>query len=285
MERLAELARSQSLTAIVALAVVLVAVAALRRFVLRRPLDLFAMWGHTRMVVYAGVTGALYFAMLVPFKFAVVVPGFSEVRPGVALPLALSFLFGPAAAWGAGIGNLIGDFFGTFGPGSVPGFLGNFLLAYAPYSVCRALLGSTPPHQAGWKGPAAVAFSIMVGVFACSTTIAWGCHLMGLAPFRILAPVILINNTLVGLALALPLTLAILPRAIRWNVVYHEVMDAGEVKPAATARLGAALFSAAALSGWVIGMALSATGNDSALGIGLGVAPSILGMLIGVLLL
>lgn len=259
---IAALWQKESISLLLGLTATLTLVALLRRYVLRRPIDLFAMWGNTRMVVYAAVTGALYFALLVPFKWAVMVPGFTEIRPGVALPLFLSFVFGPAAAWGAGIGNFIGDFFGMLGPSSLFGFFGNFLLAYGPYAIYRAWAGHALPGKLGWKGPFVLSVSLIGGIFACSTFIAWGVHLLGLAPFQVLAPLILLNNTVVGLILALPLCLYMLPRVERWGVAYYEILDSEIARPSKTAKIGSILFLAGAIGGWMLGM-----------GIGLGSTP------------
>jgi energy-coupling factor transport system substrate-specific component len=287
IEQISALGQANALSALAVLAVALTAIGLLRKFALRRPLDLFAMWGETRMVVYAAVTGALYFAVLAPFKWAILVPGFSEIRPGVALPICLSFLFGPAAAWGAGVGNFIGDFFGTLGPGSAPGFLGNFLLAYAPYAIVRAFVVRTPGEKLGLRAALVVGCGIVVGAFACATMIAWGVHVLGLVPFGVLAPVILINNCLVGLVLALPLTLLMLPRAEKWGVTYSEVLDPELAKPTKTAKLGAILLAAGAIGGWAIGWATALAGgaNASVWVVGGAVAPAIVLMLVGILLL
>ena len=74
--------------------------------------ELGAMWRNTRMVVLCAISAALYAAVLVPFKVVPLIPGVTELRPANAIPVVCSFLFGPAAAWGAAIGNMIGDFFG-----------------------------------------------------------------------------------------------------------------------------------------------------------------------------
>ena len=98
--------------------------------------DIFTMWRSTRMIVLTAICAAVYVAVLIPFKILTIVPGFTEVRPGAIVPVVCSILFGPAAAWGAGFGNVIGDFIGgMFGFGSIFGFLGNFLLGYIPYKI------------------------------------------------------------------------------------------------------------------------------------------------------
>ena len=61
-------------------------------------------------------------------------------------------LYWTGAAWGAAIGNVIGDFFGGIGPGDLFGFFGNFLYGTVPYKVW-ALLSR---HQPVPKTPCAV---------------------------------------------------------------------------------------------------------------------------------
>src|SRR3972149_9920679 len=99
--------------------------------------DVFTMWGNTRMVVLTAMSASLYAAILIPFKVMPLIPGVTEFRPANAVPVVCSFLFGPAAAWGAAFGNLIGDFFGGLGPGGVFGVLGNLLYGLVPYKAWR----------------------------------------------------------------------------------------------------------------------------------------------------
>src|SRR3989442_11815832 len=101
--------------------------------------ELFAMWGNTRMVVLTAICAALYAAILIPFKVVPLIPGITEFRPANAVPIVCSFLFGPAAAWGAAFGNLIGDFFGGLGPGRLFGFLANPLHRLVPHPGWEAV--------------------------------------------------------------------------------------------------------------------------------------------------
>lgn len=95
--------------------------------------DLASVWQDTRLIVMTAQIAAIYAAILIPFKAGIpIIPGFVELRPANAIPIVASLLFGPAAAWGAGIGNVIGDCFGTFGPASFFGFWGNFF-----WGTCR----------------------------------------------------------------------------------------------------------------------------------------------------
>jgi energy-coupling factor transport system substrate-specific component len=114
--------------------------------------ELFGMWRNTRMVVLTAICASLYGAILIPFKVAPIIPGVTELRPANALPVVCSFLFGPAGAWGAAFGNLIGDFFGGLGPGDLFGFAGNLLFGLVPYSVWQAVTDAppVPSRRVGW---------------------------------------------------------------------------------------------------------------------------------------
>src|SRR3990172_7245550 len=106
--------------------------------------ELLHMWSNTRMVVLAAMCASIYAAVLIPFMVVPLIPGVTHFRPANALPVVCSFLFGPAAAWGAAIGNLIGDFFAGIGPGDLFGFVGNFLYALVPYRLWRACTEGDP---------------------------------------------------------------------------------------------------------------------------------------------
>src|SRR5262249_28914544 len=116
----------------------------LRRYTQARMAGLFSMWRHTPMVVLTGICAALYAALLIPFKVVPLIPGVTEFRPANAIPVVCSFLFGPAAAWGAAFGNLIGDFFGGLGPGDLFGFFANLLYGLVPYAVWQAITDAPP---------------------------------------------------------------------------------------------------------------------------------------------
>jgi hypothetical protein len=101
--------------------------------------DAVVMWREPRLVVLTAVCAAMYVAAMLPFKFMTIIPGLAEVRPAAALPVVFSLLFGPAGAWGAGFGNVIGDLLGgMLGLGSIFGFAGNFLYGYLPYKLWQA---------------------------------------------------------------------------------------------------------------------------------------------------
>lgn len=258
--------------------------------------DLVDMWGNTRMVVLTAISASLYAAILIPFKVLPIIPGVTEFRPANAVPVVCSFLFGPAGAWGAAIGNVIGDFFGGIGPGDLFGFLGNFLYGLIPYKVWEAITDSDPvPHTPGmW-----IAFvgTVLLASAVCALSIGWGINLLGFIPFSVLGNIILINNFLVAVVLTPFLLAVIYPRVKRGKLLYRDIMP----RPPRfrwSRRLGLAIVVFATVAGMVLGNLLSSgrlvlpflahtdlTSTTHAADVGLGLIPVMALLAVGVLLL
>jgi len=186
--------------------------------------DLVRMWSNTRMVVLTAMAAAVYAAVLIPFKAIPIVPGLTEIRPAAALPPLCSILFGPAGAWGAAFGNLIGDFFGMLGPGSLFGFIGNFLYGYIPYRAWR-VLSDQEPTGLGVAGWIKLLIAFLLGAGACALVIAWGVDLLGLAPFKVLVNIIAINNALMALLVSPFLALVLYPMIKNFGLVYTDLLE------------------------------------------------------------
>jgi energy-coupling factor transport system substrate-specific component len=194
--------------------------------------DAFTMWRDTKMVVLTALTAATYAAVLIPFKVVLpLIPNITEFRPGSVIPVVFSFLFGPAAAWGAGMGNLIADMLGgTFGPGSVFGFVGNFLYGYVPYKVWGRmgfLSSRSEPLMRSGRQIREYLLAAVLASGACAVFIAWGLDMIGI-PFNILSHCIFVPNVLVAGILGPPLLAALYPRVKKWGLLYRDIMPAGE---------------------------------------------------------
>lgn len=189
--------------------------------------ELRHVWHDTRLLVLTAQIAAIYAAVLIPFKVGIpIIPGFVELRPANVIPIVSSLLFGPAAAWGAGIGNIIGDCFGTLGPASLFGFLGNFLYGYVPYVLWGNLgwlSSGKEPTVRSWRQGLEYLIICVVAAIACATTIGWGVELLGLLPFWLLTPAIFFNNLVMGLILGPPLLLFLYPRVKQWNLLYSDL--------------------------------------------------------------
>jgi len=245
------------------------------------------------MVVLAAATAALYAALLIPFKPLVLIPGLTEMRPAAAIPLVAGLLFGPAGAVGAGLGNLLGDFFGTLGWGSIFGLGGNFLLAYIPYRLIRA---TEREYLASWRGLILIEATVVLAAAACGLFIGWGGDLLGIAPFAALGNVIVANDIIYPAILG-PLLLKALDKRVRaLGLLYPDVLDVRPRRPR-TFALGLILVVVACVGGMVAGnfislgvegqgLFASGFGPDFQPGtVGAGVAPFIGVLVIGVLLI
>jgi len=185
--------------------------------------ELVQMWSNTRMVVLTAMCASLYAAVLIPFMVVPLIPGVTHFRPANALPVVCSFLFGPAAAWGAAFGNLIGDFFGGLGPGDFFGFIGNFLYALAPYRLWRACGAGDPlPRTIG--GWALLLLVIATAGMLCAVTVGFGLHVLGFVPFTVLANVVFVNNVVTSVVLAPALLGILYPRVRRARLLYVDLV-------------------------------------------------------------
>ncbi|MDD2902600.1 MAG: QueT transporter family protein [Syntrophales bacterium] len=210
------------------------------------------MWHYSTMVVLTVLTAGIFAAILIPFKGIPLIPGLTELRPANVIPVVFGLLFGPAGAWGAALGNLIGDFFGTLGITSFFGFWGNFLAAYLPYKMWR----NRPLGPIKGRLPYFV-LAVLLGAMGCALVVGFGVEVLKLLPFSVIAAAIFINNAVITLILG-PFLLALLePRVSRWDLSWTEIMDPEDRSPGPAPRLGLALAWVGAGGGFLLGLAVS----------------------------
>lgn len=234
--------------------------------------EVFSMWGKTKMVVLVALCAGLYAALLIPFKGLVLIPGVTEFRPASALPVVMGLLFGPAGAWGSAIGNLIGDFFGTLGGGSLFGFFGNFIFAYVPYKIWTNLglvpKGDLEPCVTTPRKAAAYVVADLLGSMGCALTIAWGLELLGIMPYAAMSIILMLNNSILSIVLGLPILMVLYPRVKKWDLLWTDVVDeADQPVPGAMSKIGAFFMIVSILCGWA-GALLLALGAGQALPFG-----------------
>jgi energy-coupling factor transport system substrate-specific component len=246
--------------------------------------EVITMWRHTKMVVLVALTAGVYAAILIPLKGIPLIPGFTEIRPANVVPVVFSLLFGPAGAWGSAFGNLIGDFFGTLGLGSIFGFVGNFFYGLVPYKLWGKMgpLSSGKPLDA--RSGRQILEYLLVAFLAstsCAVIISWGVDLFGLVPFGVLAPVISLNNFIAAAILGPFLLWLMYPRAKRWDILWAEILEPDEISRASRPWIGAVLMWIGGIGGLVVGVAIS-TGVHAALPFQFGTGTTGLGVVAGV---
>ena len=213
--------------------------------------EVWRMWNYSTMVVLTVLTAGIFAAILIPFKGIPLIPGLTELRPANVIPVVFGLLFGPAGAWGAAFGNLIGDFFGTLGVGSFFGFWGNFLAAYLTYK----LWGDRPLADLARHLPCFVA-AVVLGAWACALVIGFGVEVFKLLPFSVIAVAVFINNAVIALILGPVLLRLLTPRVNRWDLAWTEQMDPEDRLPGPSRPLGLVLVWLGAGGGYLTGLAL-----------------------------
>jgi energy-coupling factor transport system substrate-specific component len=158
--------------------------------------DVFSVWGNTRQIVIVAVTAAVYAGMLIPFKPIQIIPGLTELRPGSVIPVLFGVMFGPAAAWGSAIGNLIADFFGMLSAASAFGFAANFFFSYTAYRLWHMMVKTEVVMNAKQVGT--FIFVSIVSSLVCALIVGIGVQVLGLAPFKVLFIAVFINNALMS---------------------------------------------------------------------------------------
>jgi energy-coupling factor transport system substrate-specific component len=248
--------------------------------------EVFTMWRHTQMVVLVALSAAIYAAVLIPFKGFPIVPGYIELRPANAFPIVFGLLFGPAGAWGAAIGNTIGDFVGgTLTVGSIGGFVGNFFLALLPYKMWSVFFRRDENMEENVDSGKKFGVFILLVLLAsavCAVIIAWWVDLLALFPFAVIFALIFFNNAVMGGVLGPILLLALYPRVKRWGLLWTEIVEPEDASSSRLQRTGAVLVWVGAIGavvvGLILGLAQQAPGN---LGVGIGLIPFLLVILVG----
>ncbi|HID07641.1 MAG TPA: ATP-binding cassette domain-containing protein, partial [Armatimonadetes bacterium] len=245
------------------------------------------VWVNTRLIVLTALSAALYAVILVPFKIGLVfIPGVTEWRPANAIPIVCSLLFGPAAAWGTAFGNLIGDMFGTLGPGSIGGFVGNFLYGFLPYATWRAIAGTKPQLRSLWDLLLYVLVALTASA-ACAFVIAWWVDLVRVAPFAPVSIIILVNNFAMAVLLGPPLLFILQPAVATWQLTYERINPEIAVRHPVRYIIGWALIAIACAIGIALRRmpALEGTFLSQHFGLVGATAPLLIMVIIGAVLL
>jgi energy-coupling factor transport system substrate-specific component len=160
-------------------------------------IDLLEMWKKPKMIALVVLTAVLYEALIFPSHGLTIFGGHADFgRVGVGIPAAFSFLFGPAAAWGAAIGNIFRDIItGGLDWASIPGFLGNFFIGYLPYKLWSKTTKEKPDLRSLRKFGLFVGLTVLPCIL-CGVIIGAGLDLLGYAPFIPTAPLIGLSNSL-----------------------------------------------------------------------------------------
>ena len=178
------------------------------------------------MIALVVLTAVLYEALIFPTQGYTIFGGHADFgRVGVGIPVAFSFLFGPAAAWGAAIGNIFRDLItGGLDWASIPGFIGNFLIGYLPYKLWSKITMEKPDLRSLKKVGLFVGLAVLPCIL-CGVIIGFGLDLLGLAPFIPTGPLIGLSNSLWAIILGAIVLAAAYPYVSKHKLLYTDILN------------------------------------------------------------
>ena len=218
------------------------------------------MWRNTRMIILVSVCAAIYGAALIAFKTAIpIIPGITEVRVANIFPMVFGLLFGPAGAWGSAIGNLIGDIFGgTLGPGSIAGFVGNFLLGYLPYTMWTTFVPFAEKSRewkfGSWRSWINYILIAFISSASCAVVISIAVDALGIVPYAILTKIITLNNTFASWIGVILLISVFGVTKQQLGLFWGDVMDESDIGSPIAGSIGAWLVTMATVIGLLGGI-------------------------------
>ena len=190
------------------------------------------MWTKPKMVAFTALTALLYAGLIYPVTQFNFFSGNADfLRFGTGIPMAFSFLFGPAAAWGTAIGNVLYDAATTgIRPISVFGFFANFLLAYIPYKLWSRLTVKKPDLRSIQK----VGLFVGLAAITCGLVglvIGWGLYWLTPFTFSMTAFVIAWSDALWAVILgSIILALSYYPIS-RHRLLYTDILNMKQPDP------------------------------------------------------
>ncbi|MFB3886656.1 MAG: QueT transporter family protein [Thermodesulfobacteriota bacterium] len=218
------------------------------------------MWGNTRMIILVSVCASIYGAALIAFKTAIpLIPGITEVRVANIFPMVFGLLFGPAGAWGTAIGNLIGDIFGgTLGPGSIAGFVGNFLLGYLPYTMWTTFFPFAEKSRewnfSSWRSWVNYILITFISSASCAVVIGIAVDALGIVPYAILTKIIALNNTFASWIGVVLLISVFGVTKQQLGLFWADVMEEDDIGKPIAGTVGAWLVTVATVTGLFAGI-------------------------------
>ncbi len=223
--------------------------------------EIFTMWKYPKMIILTVVSAALYAMCLIPFRGLQLIPGVAEIRPAAVLPPLLGILFGPAGAWGCGVGNYFGDLFSnTLTEASYFGAVGNFCfamianIAWGKNSKENNEQDFSLANGGDWQR------YIVACVLSCASVafiIAWGVEFLKLHPFSGHGSAILINNLAATLIFGPFLFKLFYSRSKAWNLLWRNVMSAEDRSEGLSPEWSYRLLWLGSVGGLIIGLFLS----------------------------
>jgi energy-coupling factor transport system substrate-specific component len=182
--------------------------------------ELAGVWADRDGRIWVLATALFYVLVLIPFNY----PGIEifgiSLRPAAFMLVTLGILFGPAGAWGIGIGNIAGDFFGgSWSAMSIFGFLINVLIPYLSYRLFHRLMRGQAIRRDYRTFACFLATSLIV-IFSCMVLLAACGTVFFDRPFFAKVASYLGNNLFWAMVVGPAFFWLVVDAALRNNLVY-----------------------------------------------------------------
>ncbi len=201
------------------------------------------------MIVFTALTALLYPALILPFQDLTLLGHADFFRVGIGIPAAFSFLFGPAAAWGSAIGNVVYDATSSgLSYMSIYGFVGNFVIGYFPYKLWSAVTSEQPDLKTPRK-LALFAGITLVPCVICGLIIDWGLLWLHQIPFMPTAAIIALTDACWAIAIGAVVLALSHGWVSKHKLTYQDLLHMPPAKPAWNTRRTVALAIFAVLAG------------------------------------
>jgi len=186
--------------------------------------ELVRVWTERKGLILIGASALIYALVLIPFNQVQWVVAGIAIRPAAALPVVFGVLFGPAAAWGLGIGNVAGDLFGSWSLMSIPGFLINVLYPYLSYLLWHRVM-KDHEIRADLFSTGSFLFVTFISTLVCMTLLASAGTVFFARPFATKFISYFGNNIIFAITLGTVIYWIVLERAFRGGFVYGKKWD------------------------------------------------------------
>ena len=158
----------------------------------------------------AALITAMFAILAVSINVMQFAGGYSQIRPVNAIPAPVGLVFGPVGALACALGNLLGDLpqISNYHGAVVLGVVGNFLSAYIPYKVWRAI-DSDVVYVHSWRQIGLYIWAAALSCISCALMLGFGLSVFFGEWYGEIVGGIFFNNLTFILALGLPVLIVL----------------------------------------------------------------------------
>jgi len=139
------------------------------------------------------------------------------------------------------------------GPGSIAGFVGNFLLGYLPYAMWTNLIPFAEKswnwNFRSWRSWINYILISFISSASCAIVISVFVDALGIVPYPVLSKIITINNTIASWIGVILLISVFNLTKYQLGLFWQDVMEEGEIGPSIAGPLGAWIVTIASVAG------------------------------------